>query len=129
MIVVLVVVVILVTAYILFPLIQVCGDSMYPTYLDGEIIIGTRLFRKSKLKVGDVIVYTSPRDKDRVVIKRISKIMQAKECPYFYCLGDNADHSYDSRHYGYISSKSIKCKIVKQRGKENHDRSEDNVCG
>lgn len=101
--------------YRLFPMIQVCGGSMYPTYLDGEIIYGTRLYRKSKLKKGDVVVYKSPTDESRVVIKRVDHIMVDKDKLYVYCLGDNAEFSYDSRAYGYVSSTSLLCKIIKPR--------------
>lgn len=98
-----------------FPLIQVVGSSMYPTYKDGEIIVGTRLYRKSKLKVGDVIVYSSPTD-NKKVIKRISSILRDGSMS-LYCLGDNAEESYDSRYYGYFSSKLVICKVVNQRRK------------
>lgn len=121
-IVLIVVAVILGIAYYLFPLIQVCGDSMYPTYLDSETIVGTRVYRKSKLKVGDVIVYESPMEKGRVVIKRIDHFMNDHGNLYIYCLGDNADYSYDSRAYGYVSSKNIMCKVINQR------RNLNNVC-
>ena len=101
--------------YYVFPFIQVCGDSMYPTYLDGEVIIGTRIFNKSKLKKGDIIVYKSPTD-DKIVIKRIERLMTDKKGELFiYCLGDNADFSYDSRMYGYFSSKNLVCKVLNQR--------------
>ena len=108
----------LVVLHYLFPLIQVCGDSMYPTYLDSEIIIGTRLYRKSKLKKGDVIVYHTPTD-NKVVIKRIDLIERVRRESLFFCLGDNADHSYDSRNYGFISSKNLVCKVVNQRRNKN----------
>lgn len=104
--------------YHLFPLIQVVGDSMHPTYVNGEIILGTRLYRKSKLKVGDVIVYKSPNE-NRIVIKRIAKIKTHYGHNYYFCLGDNLDNSYDSRYYGSISSKSIVCKVINQRRNEN----------
>lgn len=121
-----IIIVILGVVYYLFPLIQVVGDSMYPTYHNGEILLGTRLYRKSKLKKGDVIVYTSPED--RIVIKRIDKTARGKYYRIgslqffkrerqFYCLGDNSEHSYDSRNYGFISSRKLKCKVVNQRRK------------
>ena len=113
-----------VALYRSFPIIQVVGDSMYPTYRDGEIIFGTRFFRKSKLKIGDVIVYKSPRE-DRTVIKRIAYM--SADSKFFYCLGDNADHSYDSRHYGSVFSKRIMCKVINQRRKENHELT-NNLC-
>ena len=101
--------------YYFLPLVQVVGDSMFPTYQDREIIVGTRLYHVSELKIGDVIVYESPNEEGRLVIKRISQILIDGKKRYFYCLGDNADHSYDSRYYGYISSKAIVCKVINQR--------------
>ena len=100
----------------LFPMIQVCGDSMYPTYLDGEIIFGSRIYRKSKLKKGDVIIYRSPNE-NRVVIKRIDHINKNNGELLFFCLGDNSDFSYDSRSYGYVSSKNLVCRVINQRRK------------
>lgn len=87
---------------------------MHPTYRDGEIIVGRRIYRKSKLKVGDVIIFKSPTEDDRIVIKRIAKIQRGV---FFYCLGDNPDCSYDSRNYGYISSNDLVCRVIKQRRK------------
>ena len=112
--------------YYLFPIIQVCGCSMYPTYRDGEIIFGTRLYR-DELKVGDVILYKSPTDEKRIVVKRIHSILDDGRDLYFYCLGDNADCSYDSRHYGYVSSKRIVCKVINQRGNVRDER-DNNLC-
>lgn len=124
---ILIVGVIIAILYYLFPLIQVVGDSMHPTYCNNEIIVGIRFYRKSNLKKGDVIVYHAPDG--RIVIKRIDNIIKDKMVlnknlfnqvgTYYYCIGDNLDHSYDSRSYGYISSKEIVCKILNQRRNNN----------
>lgn len=111
------VVIVLGILYYLFPVIQVVGDSMYPTYKDGEIIFGTRLYRKSKLKKKDVIIYISPKE-EKIVIKRIDDIHKKNNRLYFYCLGDNSDYSYDSRYYGFVSSRRLKCKVLNQRRKK-----------
>lgn len=104
--------------YYLFPIIQVVGDSMHPTYRDGEIIVGRRIYRKSKLKVGDVVIFKSPTEEDRIVIKRVSDIISDNKRPRFiYFLGDNPDCSYDSRDYGYVSSSNLVCRVIKQRRK------------
>lgn len=102
--------------HFLFPLVQVCGDSMYPTYKDGEILIGYRTFLKSHLKIGDVIIFKCPTD-GRTVVKRIADISTQVdgEDILFYCLGDNSEHSYDSRSYGYFSSRNLICRVFKQR--------------
>ena len=99
-----------------FPLIQVIGDSMYPTYLDGQVIIGCRLFRRKKRKVGEVVIYRSPEENGRkIVIKRVAGVNVAFNQVTYYCLGDNADHSYDSRYYGAISSENLVCRVLNQR--------------
>lgn len=115
------IVTVLLILYFSFPLIQVIGDSMYDTYKNGEIIIGTRVYRKSKLKSGDVIVYRCPVEKDRIVIKRISVVDKDLR---FWCLGDNLEHSYDSRNYGSVPLKNVVCKVLKQRPKKSRDNIE-----
>lgn len=112
------IVVVLVFLHHVFPVIQVIGASMSPTYTDGEIIVGTKLYRKSKLKKGDVVLYHSPTD-DKIVIKRINQIEKRGEILYFYCLGDNPPYSYDSRNYGFVSSKNFVCKVINQRRNHN----------
>ena len=104
--------------YYLFPPIQVVGDSMFPTYYDQEVIFGRRIYSKSNLKVGDVIVYKAPYDPYRVVIKRISRIARnSYGSLMFYCLGDNSECSHDSRNYGFVPSKNLVCKVINQRPK------------
>lgn len=95
-----------------FPIIKVYGNSMHPTYKEGEILIGFRFYPKSRLKVGDVVLY---KHEDKVVIKRIAGITPAKS--QLYCLGDNSPDSYDSRHYGFIPLRSVMCRPFSQREK------------
>ena len=119
MIILITVLVTILVIWFLFPIIQVCGSSMFPTYHDGEVIVGNKLIRKSKLKVGDVILYKNKyKTNGKVVIKRIDKKVKGIDNKYyFYCLGDNSKESYDSRYYGYIRSKDIICKVINQRNK------------
>lgn len=110
---ILIVVVIAVCLYFSFPLVMVCENSMFPTYIDQEVILCTRFFRKSRLKVGDVVIYRCPTNTERLVVKRIGEIH--KEQGLMYCLGDNPEESYDSRNYGYVSMKNLKLKPIMQR--------------
>lgn len=95
---------VLVIAFLIyaFPVIQVCGDSMYPTFNDGDIILGCRLLKD--FKVGNVFIYTPPVG-EKYVIKRLTQISSITGKLFFE--GDNSDNSYDSRMYGYISRDKI----------------------
>lgn len=104
--------------YYLFPVITVCETSMYPTYHDGEIILGTRLFCKNKVKKGDIVIYHAPNNYDRLVIKRVEEIKDN----LMYCLGDNPDESYDSRNYGYVPLKNLVCKPIIQKRRSEHEQ-------
>ena len=92
----------------LFPIVVVCGDSMLPTYHDGDIMVGSRLpiLFKSPLKVEDVYVYMPPsyEAEQRFVIKRLVFIND--EGKRFF-EGDNPPQSYDSRMYGYINRSRV----------------------
>lgn len=107
----------LLLSFYLYPIIFVSGNSMFPTFFDNDVIVGTRIYKTSNLKKNDIIVYKSPDNPSRFVIKRIHHffIDNSTKTYYFYCLGDNQDDSYDSRNYGYISSDSIICKIITRR--------------
>lgn len=96
----------LLLALYLFPIIEVIGDSMYPTYKEGKLLLSVRVFFKSQLKVNDIYTFISPQGK--LVIKRLKHI--SKEGCFFE--GDNKEVSYDSRKYGYIKFNKIKTHII-----------------
>ena len=99
--------------YYVFPIVLVCGDSMYPTYQNHTILLTTRCFLD--YKPGEVYVYDR-EDEDgnhKSVIKRLHDVtMQDNEC-YLYFLGDNTEGSFDSRHYSYVHHSKVVCKVVK----------------
>ena len=102
---VLVIAVLAVLAYV-FPLIEVCGDSMNPTFKNGDIILGCRLY---SLKRKSVYVYHPPVG-EKYVIKRLTQVSSTTNKLFFE--GDNPDNSYDSRMYGYIARDKVVAKYI-----------------
>lgn len=97
-------------------LVVVCGNSMYPTYKDGEYLFTTPVFSFSKIKEGDVLIFRTPYDQNRVAIKRVAlKSSATKEILF---LGDNSDDSYDGRNYGFVPFNYVLGKITDQRIKK-----------
>ena len=98
----------------LFRCIEICGNSMNPTYKDGEHLISLPVSFK-KIKEGDVLIFRTPYDMNRVAIKRVKYKSNATKELFF--LGDNAEDSYDSRNYGFVPYKNVLGKITDQRQK------------
>ena len=117
--VVIILVVLLFTFLFFFPVVQICGYSMFPTLMDGEFYLGRRVFRKDKCKFGEIYVFRPPYDdrEERYIIKRLSGIKCEGDKVQYYFLGDNSNDSYDSRYYGYVDSSNVVAHIVlKKRG-------------
>ena len=103
---------------ILFPLYRISGNSMWPTYHDGEMFLCRRIFRKSKIRCGDVICYKAPEGASPV-IKRVTRIKYKEGKLYFFCEGDNYKNSYDSRKYGFVSEDNIICRLPERYQRPN----------
>lgn len=58
-------------AFLLRPF-EVKGDSMYPNFKDGEYILTNLIsLRLGNPKIGDVVVFKAPNDKEKDYIKRV----------------------------------------------------------
>lgn len=99
--------------YINFFIVIVVGNSMQPSMKDGEIHFCRRfIFSKKKRDlhkyIGRVFVFYPPYvydEPNHFVIKRLTKISNDK-C---FFEGDNKKdgESYDSRHFGFVSTDKI----------------------
>lgn len=69
---------------------------MKPYLHDGDVVLGWRRLPRE----GDVAIVSQG---DRQVIKRVSSIKRGR----YYLVGDNAEESTDSRHYGHVGKKDI----------------------
>jgi phage repressor protein C with HTH and peptisase S24 domain len=81
---------------------RVVGPSMEPTYQPGAVVLGLKWLRP---KVGSVVV---AEHGGRELIKRVARIEEQG----FYLLGDNSEHSTDSRTYGWFAPKDVKSVII-----------------
>ena len=93
------------------------GRSMSPTLHDGDLVL---IDKKPKAySMGDICVLIPPDDDNKIVIKRITKIMgldihNGKSITNFWFLGDNRNNSYDSRDYGWVNIENIEGRVIKQ---------------
>lgn len=102
----------------LFPIVEVVGESMHPTYKNGEFILSFSFFRKKKIKIGDVLVFKAPYEMGevRILIKRVMGVRyEGEKLTALYLVGDNRDHSFDSRNYGYVDIDLVISKVIRPR--------------
>jgi nickel-type superoxide dismutase maturation protease len=87
---------------------RISGDSMSPALKNSAIVLVNKLaYLFYPPKSGDIIACHDPRD-GKVLIKRIAKIEHGR----YFVLGDNLEHSTDSRIFGMIDRSGIVGKIV-----------------
>jgi phage repressor protein C with HTH and peptisase S24 domain len=80
-------------------IVDIKGDSMSPTYTDGQLVVYSK--NNVKPKVGDVVVVYCP-DKceiDELIIKRVA-VIDENDC--WEIQGDNKLNSLDSDKYGKL---------------------------
>lgn len=89
--------------------IRVSGISMLPTLKDGDIVL---IDKRAKLRLGDIVVLTPP-DNTYLVVKRITKIRTEVNHTLYWVVGDNRNHSHDSRDYGWVEEAKIEGRVIK----------------
>lgn len=83
---------------------RIFGNSMIPTFLDGDYVLVWVWF--GKLKKDDIVV--ARNKKGLIIIKRIQSIENEK----YFLVGDNAKESTDSRDFGFVTKKDILGKVL-----------------
>jgi nickel-type superoxide dismutase maturation protease len=83
----------------------VTGSSMEPTLRPGDRVL---VWKTTRVRIGDIVAAPDPRQSDRTVLKRASEV-GAREVRL---VGDNPEHSTDSRHFGPVPSRSLLGKVV-----------------
>lgn len=94
-------------------------ESMEPTLEKGSYIVGIRIY--GELEVGDIIIF---HHDDKLLVKRIAAVggeqiehngasLTVPEGCY-YVLGDNAEHSLDSRYWSdpFVNESDIVAKLL-----------------
>ena len=104
------------------------GISMLPTIEDnGVCVVDKTKYRKRRVKVNDIVICTSPVDREVLVCKRVvgvegSKVYVQREGKEYeveknqvWLEGDNKNNSFDSRMHGPVDKGLITgvvmCKI------------------
>ena len=89
---------------------RVVGTSMEGTLKEGDLITYKKLNPKNiDLEIGDIVVASQPKAKNKLIIKRIHRIYQNK----FDLRGDNSLASTDSRELGLFELDLIIGKVDK----------------
>ncbi|RSM45239.1 S26 family signal peptidase [Amycolatopsis balhimycina DSM 5908] len=115
-----------------FVIVRVRGSSMAPTLRDGDRILAVRHLPIRRNRV--VVVHAGPHVRpasvtsDGYLVKRVhavpGDVVPARDYPALRatpkvpegCLilrGDNADHSFDSRHAGYFPAAAVRGTAVR----------------
>jgi phage repressor protein C with HTH and peptisase S24 domain len=84
---------------------KISGDSLYPYYKDGQRVICRKVFKDTKIKVDDIVVFE--KDAYGMMIKRVKSI---NDNTYF--VEGTDPMSIDSRNFGVLTLKEIKYKVL-----------------
>ncbi|MGB0515986.1 MAG: nickel-type superoxide dismutase maturation protease [Poseidonia sp.] len=89
--------------------VRIQGESMWPTFEDGQILTFRTLDDAATLREGEVVLVHHPMKKGVVMVKRIVRIEQDGR---LFLSGDHPDPlaSEDSHNFGPVSPESVRAK-------------------
>ncbi len=90
---------------------QVAGESMAPTLLPGDRVLVWRGFGplRPPLRVGDLVAVVDPRDRERAMVKRVTRVAGTEVSVQ----GDNEAASTDSRHFGPVPRSALRGRALR----------------
>jgi nickel-type superoxide dismutase maturation protease len=83
------------------------GTSMAPTLLPGDRLLVARLGR---IVPGHLVALPDPRHPGRLVVKRVAALSEGE----VELLGDNPEHSTDSRSFGPVPLTSLRGRVLRR---------------
>ena len=86
-------------------LFKISGDSLYPYYKNGQRVICRKVFKSTKIKVDDTVVFE--KDAYGMMIKLVKSIDNNT-----YFVEGTDPMSIDSRNFGSLERKEIKYKVL-----------------
>jgi|TARA_B100001996_G_C18132388_1_gene389611 nickel-type superoxide dismutase maturation protease len=84
--------------------VKIKGDSMWPTFNDGDII-SCEQYSGQTISVGDLVVFRHPFKNEVTCVKRVKSLTEKG----YFVEGDNPDPlaSEDSHNFGHVPEDTI----------------------
>jgi nickel-type superoxide dismutase maturation protease len=91
--------------------VRIQGDSMWPTFFDGQLLQFTEVYATTRLEAGDVVLAHHPLKKEVLLVKRIARIEADGR---FFLTGDQPDPTAteDSHNFGPVAQSGVVARWV-----------------
>lgn len=86
-------------------LFKISGNSLFPLYKDGERVLCRKVFKNTKIKVDDTVVFE--KNSYGMMIKQVRHVDNKR-----YFVEGTEPMSIDSRNFGTLLQEEIKYKVL-----------------
>ena len=89
--------------------VRIQGDSMWPTFIDGQMLVFQETDSQTIFEVGDVVLAFHPLKVDVLMVKRINRIESDGR---LFLTGDQPDptSSEDSHNFGPVAVSNVRAR-------------------